>query len=158
MPSIRQGHWQYNKSRFCFKPCYKWNAFNTQDDVNFASDIAKVLNLVINGMPSIQRLKSLSFSVGLKVLNLVINGMPSIPKDIQKWNRSSSSSSFKPCYKWNAFNTLGLLPSILLVLWGFKPCYKWNAFNTMTDTWLQMIILKSFKPCYKWNAFNTYHI
>ena len=38
---------------WCFKPCYKWNAFNT-DFINSDSDAAEaVLNLVINGMPSI---------------------------------------------------------------------------------------------------------
>ena len=37
---------------------------------------------------------------------------------------------------------------------GFKPCYKWNTFNTnvgATDNTLFMC----FKPCYKWNTFNT---
>ena len=41
-------------SEFCFKPCYKWITFNTQAVID---DIArygvKVLNLVINGLPSI---------------------------------------------------------------------------------------------------------
>ena len=38
-----------------------------------------------------------------RVLNLVISGIPSIPK-----NRKIQTSylSFKPCYKWNTFNTL----------------------------------------------------
>ena len=42
---------------------------------------------------------------------------------------ATRSSSFKPCYKWNAFNT-------------FKPQTRW---------WT----VECFKPCYKWNAFNT---
>ena len=55
-----------------------------------ASDTAEVnvdvLNLVINGLPSIQkRLKSL-LDKGLNVLNLVINGLPSIP--ISSWGNS----------------------------------------------------------------------
>ena len=41
----------------------------------------------------------------LLVLNLVINGIPSIHKmssitDLQ-------AKGFKPCYKWNTFNTKG---------------------------------------------------
>ena len=37
--------------------------------------------------------------------------------------------SFKPCYKWNTFNTK-LQKNSKNVLSGFKPCYKWNTFNT----------------------------
>ena len=37
---------------------------------------------------------------------------------------------------------------------GFKPCYKWNAFNTHEDC-RNNPGLYGFKPCYKWNAFNT---
>ena len=37
----------------------------------------------------------------------------------------------------------------------FKPCYKWNTFNTITDVYVGYNIFKSFKPCYKWNTFNT---
>ena len=41
-----------------------------------------------------------------------------------------------------------------VIIEGFKPCYKWNAFNTfkMTDFYFKDI---SFKPYYNWNAFNT---
>ena len=45
----RNGHNHW----YCFKPYYKWITFNT-------------------------RLKSLAISYGLKVLNLIINGLPSI--------------------------------------------------------------------------------
>ena len=39
--------------------------------------------------------------------------------------------SFKPCYKWNAFNTLNFYShENIPVKFSFKPCYKWNAFNT----------------------------
>ena len=61
--------------------------------------------------------------------------------------------SFKPCYKWNAFNTLNVANKILYVF-SFKPCYKWNAFNTDKDN-IDDFFGASFKPCYKWNAFNT---
>ena len=37
----------------CFKPYYKWNTFNTVT-MSFAScKLVKVLNLIINGIPSI---------------------------------------------------------------------------------------------------------
>ena len=36
-----------------FKPCYKWNAFNTKKKEGVVYMTTKVLNLVINGMPSI---------------------------------------------------------------------------------------------------------
>ena len=62
-----------------FKPCYKWNTFNT-NYVNNLKLSEKVLNLVINGIPSIHGINEpplgdLSRSI---VLNLVINGIPSI--------------------------------------------------------------------------------
>ena len=67
-----------------FKPCYKWNAFNTKMSVDKMTDvICEVLNLVINGMPSI-RLTQLIKSSTFSVLNLVINGMPSILNGIQR--------------------------------------------------------------------------
>ena len=37
------------------------------------------------------------------VLNLVINGMPSILE--RATDTKNIRLSFKPCYKWNAFNT-----------------------------------------------------
>ena len=37
----------------CFKPCYKWNTFNTKEVTEYVTDIIQVLNLVINGIPSI---------------------------------------------------------------------------------------------------------
>ena len=46
------------------------------------------------------------FGTGMvdNVLNLVISGIPSIPK----WNATTMDieNSFKPCYKWNTFNTV----------------------------------------------------
>ena len=87
-----------------FKPYYKWITFNTWSFI-YASRNRKnsVLNLIINGLPSIQNLggskygkKSRSFKPyykwitfntklaifpanSFKVLNLIINGLPSIP-------------------------------------------------------------------------------
>ena len=37
---------------------------------------------------------------------------------------------------------------------SFKPCYKWNTFNTRNEN-VKRIKPQSFKPCYKWNTFNT---
>ena len=38
------------------------------------------------------------------VLNLVINGIPSIPS--LSLSGTIEDLSFKPCYKWNTFNTI----------------------------------------------------
>ena len=51
---------------FRFKPCYKWNTFNTGPYFYGTKDqYMRVLNLVISGIPSIQeeveRLNSLEF-------------------------------------------------------------------------------------------------
>ena len=62
----------------CFKPCYKWNAFNTLNKNNLSLAYA-VLNLVISGMPSILNVEQ-RIQPWFYVLNLVISGMPSIHK------------------------------------------------------------------------------
>ena len=38
----------------CFKPCYKWNTFNTNLMKELSPLGYSVLNLVISGIPSIQ--------------------------------------------------------------------------------------------------------
>ena len=63
-----------------------------------------VLNLVINGIPSILMESVLSKDNVNEVLNLVINGIPSIQSKV--WIESYLLKCFKPCYKWNTFNTL----------------------------------------------------
>ena len=63
-----------------FKPCYKWITFNTEIWSRVKSTIVSVLNLVINGLPSIQITKTDKMVQNIK--------------------------SFKPCYKWITFNTL----------------------------------------------------
>ena len=67
-----------NISCLCFKPYYKWITFNT-----FANPLIKyfgesVLNLIINGLPSIRLGLLLQVQPTLVVLNLIINGLPSI--------------------------------------------------------------------------------
>ena len=88
-----------------FKPCYKWNAFNTEEVTRLNALEFEVLNLVISGMPSIPGLDLGVLPIGVWVLNLVISGMPSILACTVFIIRFASC--FKPCYKWNAFNTEG---------------------------------------------------
>ena len=64
-----------------FKPYYKWITFNTY--INTAKDKQNkgVLNLIINGLPSIQEVDNIAkFIKSEVVLNLIINGLPSIQK------------------------------------------------------------------------------
>ena len=137
-----------------FKPCYKWITFNTSDAVVEQAEREQVLNLVINGLPS-------------------------IPIRVDKLEHYQTQYCFKPCYKWITFNTMGLvdesgktlkvvlnlvingLPSILCIIpnssflfLSFKPCYKWITFNTLLYIQIHLCIL-CFKPCYKWITFNT---
>ena len=61
-----------------FKPCYKWITFNISlFKWNKVADVS--------------------------VLNLVINGLPSIFTETAEFN-DSVAYSFKPCYKWITFN------------------------------------------------------
>ena len=63
-----------------------------------------VLNLVINGLPSILKNNILLTKQNIyAVLNLVINGLPSIQNVLLK--DKFLQDSFKPCYKWITFNT-----------------------------------------------------
>ena len=66
------------------------------------------------------------------------------------------SVSFKPCYKWNTFNTERLCEYEESLKDSFKPCYKWNTFNTKGGERMSFkVVIEGFKPCYKWNTFNT---
>ena len=64
----------------CFKPYYKWITFNTEWISLLKSIISSVLNLIINGLPSILNIDDLLIRKNLSVLNLIINGLPSIHK------------------------------------------------------------------------------
>ena len=88
------------------------------------------------------------------VLNLIINGIPSILCiDIYP---TTPIFCFKPYYKWNTFNTVKTNFEEVAKK-GFKPYYKWNTFNTaMKD--LRDVMVSCFKPYYKWNTFNTLFI
>ena len=72
----------------------------------------------------------------------------------QVFKNSNIIKSFKPCYKWNTFNTEIERVKRMMDSTGFKPCYKWNTFNTK-EKWCEEHPNDSFKPCYKWNTFNT---
>ena len=91
--------------------------------------------------------------INCSVLNLIINGIPSIPE--MKDTVIKLMESFKPYYKWNTFNTQ-YGPSMCLWNPGFKPYYKWNTFNTKKEIKLLKKKILGFKPYYKWNTFNTY--
>ena len=63
------------------------------------------------------------------VLNLIINGIPSIQVSWEIWY-IGRILGFKPYYKWNTFNTEKNLQTGMKV-YSFKPYYKWNTFNTL---------------------------
>ena len=65
-----------------FKPYYKWITFNTTMETQWKWLKLKVLNLIINGLPSILCLDLMIGAV--KVLNLIINGLPSIQEKIKQ--------------------------------------------------------------------------
>ena len=65
------------------------------------------------------------------VLNLIINGIPSILFHKIPRYFFLPHLSFKPYYKWNTFNTILEIDFNNLYLNEcFKPYYKWNTFNT----------------------------
>ena len=157
-----------------FKPCYKWNTFNTTAYSFVSPPQLSVLNLVINGIPSI-RFSQKYISCYLSVLNLVINGIPSIPEtNFTKFSFTfvlnlvinGIPSILKSGYFYDNTNAvlnlvINGIPSIpsqsskqLSQILCFKPCYKWNTFNTSMLKNVSLSV-KCFKPCYKWNTFNT---
>ena len=157
IPSIPKLLFLWYKSKgFCFKPCYKWNTFNTVSYGYNLRPSRSVLNLVISGIPSILICNLIVAILYTSwVLNLVISGIPSI-LGITNITQQNKKLSFKPCYKWNTFNTKDLYKINLDIIdQGFKPCYKWNTFNTTLYSHTDFRIAIRFKPCYKWNTFNT---
>ena len=73
-------------------------------DSEFRLRIFRVLNLVISGIPSILQSGYRYPRCRYVVLNLVISGIPSIHLIMDRF-RELGVESFKPCYKWNTFNT-----------------------------------------------------
>ena len=87
---------------YYFKPCYKWTTFNTMHGLWLCCKRDNVLNLVLIGIPSILFLlegtiKKAKFQTLLKVEYLQY---PKVSINFGTW-----VGSFKPCYKWNTFNT-----------------------------------------------------
>ena len=74
-----------------FKPCYKWNTFNTELSNGLLELKDLVLNLVISGIPSILKME------GIRELLIYL--------------------SFKPCYKWNTFNTGYVHRGLFMFIW-----------------------------------------
>ena len=109
IPSILRYAFKSLALRFSFKPCYKWNTFNTEDAANSNVLIAsfkpcyKWNTFNTLGLEDIPRLLCSC------VLNLVINGIPSI-LTVENETVKIASLSFKPCYKWNTFNTRHVSP------------------------------------------------
>ena len=62
-----------------------------------------VLNLIINGLPSILFQPDMVKLGDEQVLNLIINGLPSIHSTYS--SDIITEISFKPYYKWITFNT-----------------------------------------------------
>ena len=49
--------------------------------------------------------KKIEVKKGDEVLNLVINGLPSILENTEERMKIIGRAGFKPCYKWITFNT-----------------------------------------------------
>ena len=81
LPSILTQRFMNGLSKYLrFKPYYKWITFNT-DVSRELREVFKdeVLNLIINGLPSILYGGFIMKKILNLVLNLIINGLPSIP-------------------------------------------------------------------------------
>ena len=102
-----------------------------------------VLNLIINGLPSISLGSANEKGYKGVVLNLIINGLPSI--SYIDFPLQILSISFKPYYKWITFNIMLQCLVFLLVKISFKPYYKWITFNILANvvkfTWVSMAVL-----------------
>ena len=145
------------------------------EPVLFGNDV--VLNLIINGIPSIRNKKEIKLPKTSRVLNLIINGIPSILNEMEFKNWEELS--FKPYYKWNTFNTVAEVvgqdenESVLnLIINGIPSIQYWRGYSSPLFFVLNLIIngipsihwkllakctagVVSFKPYYKWNTFNT---
>ena len=64
------------------------------------------------------------------VLNLIINGLPSILKNIMNVVLENYKISFKPYYKWITFN-IKMKKELKICIESFKPYYKWITFNIL---------------------------
>ena len=138
----------------CFKPCYKWNTFNTSEVKSIKSVKFLVLNLIISGIPSIPWNWTIYFKRGWIVLNLVINGIPSI--------LNSKNKLFIHFYAEVLNLVINGIPSIhkkLTVISEMKDVVLNLIINGIPSILYTNMVIKnmdmSFKPYYKWNTFNT---
>ena len=86
-----------------FKPYYKWITFNTKELLQSIN----VLVLCFKPYYKWITFNTITGRIGMEsfgVLNLIINGLPSI--QYMKLRRNSVTGSFKPYYKWITFNTV----------------------------------------------------
>ena len=131
-----------DKWSFCFKPYYKWITFNTVRKMIIFL-VFSVLNLIINGLPSIlKRVRPIRRrNKKMEVLNLIINGLPSIQYAVVN-NCWSYIYGFKPYYKWITFNTWMINVFVWQKrFWCFKPYYKWITFNTLIVIYILGVLL-----------------
>ena len=114
-----------------FKPYYKWNTFNTNSYAyRTVCDWYEVLNLIINGIPSILKYSHKLIENCIFVLNLIINGIPSIQLNNRVWRIGGILVLNLIINGIPSIHT-GMNDANPVVLVGFKPYYKWNTFNTI---------------------------
>ena len=113
----------------------------------------------------------------LYVLNLIINGLPSILRKPQTFG-AKLPARFKPYYKWITFNTAKVefkddpmmvlnliingLPSIRILIWTQlkESSIVLNLIinglpSIQLDLDAESVLFLRFKPYYKWITFNT---
>ena len=103
----------------CFKPCYKWITFNTYKKIIELS-IDGSFKPCYKWITFNTLAESIVWVITLEatVLNLVINGLPSILKYyFDCYN--IVNISFKPCYKWITFNTYSFYYCYYKVLYRY---------------------------------------
>ena len=93
--------------------------------INSDDKIVKVLNLIINGLPSIQKLGCwLSSGISISVLNLIINGLPSILENIDK---------VQPAEMKVLNLIINGLPSIPWRIWCERPKHGYGVLNLIIN-------------------------
>ena len=108
------------RSRYSFKPYYKWITFNTKSwtrYVNTASTSFKPYYkwITFNTGGNHENFRCICW---YWVLNLIINGLPSIHY-AKKYGFENYIPSFKPYYKWITFNTVSRSDTLMCLLCMF---------------------------------------
>ena len=89
----------------CFKPYYKWITFNTPTPVS-ANAPSLGFKPYYKWITFNTVIRKGNIYLSIDVLNLIINGLPSIRNEFKK--DPTIYWCFKPYYKWITFNTLTL--------------------------------------------------